>query len=182
MKTVRVLQLGAEDFSQTYQISNCAEWCYEPDFSGLPEKDFDVVILDREVKEDEFDFLVRFMRAYTLFFTDTMSVKKGDMTHQLIVRKRAKKISAKELEKLLKEELVDYFPGSYGEKVDPKYLALCQGFVGRVSWRGYEGVDLKGDYGNELKQIAFWRSNMPLFEEQVIEFWLEYAKDRKSVV
>lgn len=44
MKTVRVLQLGAEDFRQLMPVSECAEWNYEPDFSQLPERDFDVVI------------------------------------------------------------------------------------------------------------------------------------------
>lgn len=177
MKTVRVLQLGAEDFSQTYQISDCAEWFYEPIFSELPEKDFDVVILDREVKEDEFDFLIRFMRAYTLFFTDTLPVKKGDMTDQLIVRKMAKEISGQELEKLLRDELSDYFPSSYGEKFNPRNLSIAQGFKGKVSWRGYEGVDLEGDYGKEMTQIAFWRNNIPMYGNQAIEFWLEYERD-----
>lgn len=177
METVRVLQLGAEDFSKSIQISDCVEWCYEPDFSELPEKDFDVVILDRGVSTEEFDFLVRFMRAYTLFITEKISVKKGDKTYQLFIRKRGKRVSPEELKKLLTEDLPDYFPGSYGEKCHPRDLSIAQGFAGKVSWRGYEGVDLEGDYGNALTQIAFWRYNPPLFENQAIEFWLEYTKD-----
>ena len=49
MKKVRVLQLGTSDFSKSMQISEYAKWFYEPDFSQLTEKEFDVAILDREV-------------------------------------------------------------------------------------------------------------------------------------
>lgn len=145
METVRVLQLGTEDFSKSIQISDCAEWHYEPQFSELPEKDFDVVILDRGVCADEFDFLVRLTRAYTLFITEKIPIKKGDMTYQLCIRKRGKRVSAKELKKLLAKDLSNYFPGSYGERFHPRHLSIAQGFAGKVSWRGYEGVDLEGD-------------------------------------
>ncbi len=177
MKTVRVLQLGTEDFRESLQISDCAEWYFEPDFPELPERDFDVVILDRAVTREEFNYLIRFSKAYCLFITERVPIKKGDDTRRLFIRKRGRLLSAKELEKLLKEELEDYFPGSYGEKYHPQDLSVAQGFKGKVRWRGYEGVDLTGDYGNELKQIVFWLIYIPIEGKQSIEFWLEYDKD-----
>ncbi len=177
METVRVLQLGMEDFSKVLQISKCAEWYYEPDFTELPEKDFEVVVLDREITGDEFDYLIRFMRAYCLFITETVPLKEGDMTQELFVRKVGKRISAEELRLLLEEELPDYFPGSYGEKYKLQNIAVAQGFKGKVSWKGLEKVELEGDYGNELTQIVFWRNNLPFAEDRSIEFWLEYEKD-----
>ncbi len=177
METVRVLQLGTEDFSKILPVSECAEWHYEPDFSELPEQDFEVVILDREITSDEFDYLIRFMRAYCLFLTEKVPLKEGSGTQQLFLRKIGKRISAEELKLLLKEELPDYFPGSYGEKYQPKNLAVAQGFKGKVSWKGMERVELEGDYGNELTQIVFWRTNLPFFEDQNTDFWLEYEKD-----
>lgn len=177
METVRVLQLGTEDFSRIMQVSDCAEWHYEPVFSELPNKDFDVVILDREIVRDEFDYLIRFMRAYCLFLTETVSLKKGGFAQQLFIRKVGRKISAEELKALLKDDLQDYFPGSYGEKYQPQDLGIAQGFQGNVSWRGFEGVDLVGDYGKELTQIIFWRNNIPIGWNQATEFWLEYKKD-----
>ena len=142
METVRVLQLGMEDFSKVLQISKCAEWYYEPDFTELPEKDFEVVVLDREITGDEFDYLIRFMRAYCLFITETVPLKEGDMTQELFVRKVGKRISAEELRLLLEEELPDYFPGSYGEKYKLQNIAVAQGFKGKVSWKGLEKVEL----------------------------------------
>lgn len=177
METVRVLQLGIEDFSKVFLVSECAEWHYEPDFSRLPEQDFEVVILDREITGDEFDFLIRFMRAYCLFLTKKVPLKEGSATQQLFLRKIGKYISPEELKLLLEKELPDYFPGSYGEKYQPQDLAVAQGFKGKVSWRGMEKVELEGDYGNELTQIAFWRNNFPFEVGETIDFWLEYEKD-----
>lgn len=177
MKTVRVLQLGRKDFSKTIQVSGCAEWYYEPDFPELPEKDFDVAILGREVTADEYDYLVRFLRAYTLFITEDVSLQKQSVTSELFRRKMGKRISEEELKSLLQDDLQDYFAGSYGEKYQPQDLSVAQGFQGKVFWRGFEGVDLEGDYGRELTQIAFWRNNLPIEKGNAIEFWLEYKKD-----
>ncbi len=177
METVRVLQLGTEDFSRLLEISKCADWYYEPDFSSLPERDFEVVILDREINGDEFDYLIRFMKAYCLFITEKVLLKKGGRTQQLFVRKMGKRISSEELRILLKEELPDYFPNSYGEKYSPENISVAQGFKGRVSWKGLESADLEGDYGSGLNQIVFWRNNIPIAKDQSIDFWLEYEKD-----
>lgn len=177
LKTVRVLQLGNEDFSSIMQVSDCAEWFYEPDFSGLPEKDFDVVVLDREVIANEFDYLLRFSKAYCLFITENVLLKKGSMTKKLFIRKMGRKISVEELKCFLKEDLPDYFSWSYGEKFKPFNMSVAQGFKGNISRRGYESVNLTGDYGSELTQIVFWRNNPPIERHQAVEFWLEYVKD-----
>ena len=177
METVRVLQLGTEDFSKTMEISACAEWYYEPDFSRLPERDFDVAVLDREITEDEFDYLTRFLRAYCLFVMETTEFKEDGAVRRLFARKAGRRVSFEELKCLLRDDLQDYFSGSYGEKCPPYDLSIAWGFGGSVSWRGYEGVDLNGEYGNEFEQIVFWRYNYPLGENQATEFWLEYAKD-----
>ncbi len=177
MKKVRVLQLGTEDFSKLIQVSDCAEWYYEPDFSILPEKDFDLVVLDREVLADEFDYLIRFLKAYTLFITEKVPLKKDSITQELFIRKMGKRLSGEGIEQLLKTELPYYFPDSYGEKFKPQNIAVAQGFMGRISWKGDEGIEVTGDFGNHLTQCVFWRNNIPIEKDQTIEFWLEYAKD-----
>ena len=177
METVRILQLGTEDFSKTMEISVCAEWHYEPDFSCLPEKDFDVAVLDREITEDEFDYLTRFLRAYCLFVTETADLNNNGAAQRLFDRKVGRRVSTEELKRLLRDDLPDYFSGSYGEKYHPDDLSIAWGFQGSVSWRGYEGVDLNGEYGNEFGQVVYWRYDYSIWENQAIEFWLEYAKD-----
>lgn len=177
MNKIRVLQLGNRDFSTCMQISPCAEWYYEPDLSQLPNGGFDLVILDREVTEQEFEVLVLALRAYTLFLTGNVPLEKGCLAPRLMLRKRGKQLSLEELQTLLANELQDYFSGSYGEKYVPQNLAIAQGFRGKVSWQGQESVELEGDFGAELVQAVYWRNHLPIEENQAIDFWLEYNKD-----
>lgn len=177
MKKVRVLQLGKKDFSAYMRVSDVAEWCYEPDFKTLPEKDFDVVILDREVTEEEGAYLEKFVRAYCLFITRNVTLQREQPTRTLFIKKAGKRISNEQLEALLEKDLRNFFPGSYGEKYDHENLSLAQGFQGSVFWQGNESVELEGDFGAEFGQLLFWRGNLPIEKGQAIEFWLEYAKD-----
>lgn len=177
MSTVRVLQLGAEDLSLTMPVSECAAWYYEPDLSEPQKGEFDVTILDREITSDEFDFLVRFVKAYTLFITEPVSSKASDRIQELMVRRKGKTVTREELRTLLAAELPNYFSKPYGEKLHPEYLSVAQGFSGKVFWRGYEEVRLEGDFGEELTQAVFWRINLPIESGQAIDFWLEYEKD-----
>lgn len=177
MKTVRVLQLGREDFSGRMQVADCAEWHYEPDFSKLPEKDFDVAILDRGLSAEEEAYLERFLRAHCLFVTDAVDLEKEDAARELFVRKVGKILSAEKMAAFVKQDLPYFFPGSYGEKYQPQDLALAQGYQGEVSWIGYEGVALNGEYGETFRQLLFWRGNIPIEAGQTLEFWLEYEKE-----
>lgn len=180
MKKIQVLQLGARNYSKLLPVSERAEWHYEPDFSKLPAERFDIfdlAILDREITEDELNALLRFLRAYTLFVTEAVPLDGDSPTRRLMVRRKGKQLSPEELSVLLEGGLTDYFSESYGEHFDPRCLSVAQGFRGKVAWRGFEGVDLTGDFGDEMTQIAFWRNNIPIDRDQTIEFWLEYAKD-----
>ena len=180
MKKVQVLQLGARDYSKLMPVSERAEWHYEPDFSKLPEKRFDIfdlAILDREITEAELNDLLRFLKAYTLFVTEAVPVDRDSPTWRLMVRRKGKQISPEELRTLLEEDLSDYFLESYGANFKPYNLSVAQRFQGKVAWRGFEGVDLTGDFGDKMTQAAFWRYNIMIEENQNIEFWLEYAKD-----
>ena len=159
------------------QISDHVEWNYEPELSPASGRDFDVAILDREISADEYDFLIRFLRAYTLFVTENVLLEEDSITRRLMARKKGKRISAEELSILLKEDLQDYYAESYGERSALNNLSVAQGFQGRVFWKGSEGISLDGDFGNEPAQIVFWRNNIPLTGNRTLEFWLEYAKD-----
>lgn len=177
MKTIRVLQLGEKDYSKLMRVSDCAEWYYEPDLSEQPETEFDIAIIDRRISKIELDYLARSLRAYTLFNMENAPQKWNSFTQQLLVRKKGKRLSEEKLRTLLEEELPDYFPGYYGEKFQPWDLSVAQGFRGMALWKGFEGVDLAGDFGSELSQAVFWRYNIPIEQDQSIEFWLEYKKD-----
>ena len=126
METIRVLQIGTEDFSRSMQVSDCAEWYYEPDFSELPEQDFDVVILGREVAADELEYLIRCSKAYCLFVTEDVLLKKGGAAQQLFVRKMEK---------------------SYVRSIDPPFTGRLTGLFFKFLWREIYTVGYGGGAG-----------------------------------
>lgn len=178
MKNVQVLQLGTEDFSQIMPVGQCAEWCYEPDFNEVDIREFDVVILGRQIKEEEVSILHRLTKAYTLFLLDFVQLGADETpTRCFFNMRKGQIISRQQLEGLLKYDIKDYFSEPYGEKYKPVNLSIAKGFSGKVKWDGYQGVELYGDYGEKMTQIAFWRNPLPIDLNQSIEYWLEYNKD-----
>lgn len=159
------------------QISVCAEWHYEMEFQEVPEKLFDVVILAREITEEELSFLEKYTKSHCLFVMDFVEMQKEGPTRWLYVARRGKKIDQLQLEVLLRDELKDYFSYSYGEKFNPFNLTIAHNFKGSIKWNGYQSVELEGKYGDDFQQIVFWKNNIPVESEQTIEFWLEYKKD-----
>lgn len=177
MKKILVLQLGEGDFSKTMQISESADWHYEPLLSELPKGYMDVVILDREVTDEEYKYIVRFSRAYCLFVTERVSIVNDSNIHKLILRKNGEIFSMSQIENLVANDLPDYFAGFYGEKYEPSELSISDGFDGTKCWNGFERVDLEGFFGEKMKQVVFWRNSIPIEKGQYIDFWLEYKKD-----
>lgn len=178
MKNVQVLQLGTEDFSRLIPVAECAEWYYEPDFNEIDIREFDVVILGRQIKEEEVSILHRLTKAYTLFLLDSVELGADETPTKWIFNvRKGQIISSHQLEGFLRYDLKDYFSKPYGEKYKPVNLSIAQGFSGTVKWDGYQGVELYGDYGEKMTQIAFWRNTLPIDLNQSIEYWLEYNKD-----
>ncbi len=177
MNTIKVLQLGATDLRASIEIADGVEWYYETDVEELPDKDLDVAILTRGITWNEYEYLSSHLRAYCLFVPNELLMPKGSMTERLFQRKKGRRLSDEELSTLLKKELLNYFSGSYGEKLQLENISISQGFQGSIFLDGFQGVELKGDYGIEWSQAFFWRINIPMAVGRSIDFWLEYEKD-----
>lgn len=175
MDKIHILQLGNEDWSKVYTLPEMADWEYLAEFTEPPEKPYDVVFLDRQPSDGEIGLLYKEAKAHTLFVTDRVDVSGG--VEWLFQCKKAKKIAADDIQEFLLQEVRYYYPKPYGEKFDLKNLAISHEFSGAVKWNGNYSVVLNGDFGEEFRQIAFWRNNIPLFQGQVIDLWLEYCKD-----
>ena len=76
----------------------------------------------------------------------------------------------------LAHEVRNYYPNPYGEKFNPAKLAISDSFTGRVSCEGNYNLLLEGEFGEDFSQIAYWRYNIPVFEGQCIDMYLEYEK------
>ena len=175
MEKISVLQVGNEDLSSSLRIPKHVKWNYFNDLKAAKERSYDVCVLSRSITELEAQILLKKIRAYTLFILDT--VKMDTWTKWISESRRAKVMSFSELQKFIEEDIQFFFSYSYGEKFNPHSLSISQSFKGSVYWNGYNGVELEGDYGDDFYQIAYWRMNIPIFQDQTINFWLEYEKD-----
>lgn len=182
MEKIRILQLGKEDWNKIYELPPGIHLDCVGQFTKLPEKPYDLFFLDRIPREEEIDPLYQAVKAYTLFitekaFSDNDSFEKGsDRVAWLCQCKKAKQIATKDIQQFLQREARYYYPKSYGEKFNPKNLAIAQGFSGEVKWNGNYSVTLEGEFGASFRQVAFWRNNIPLPQLLSLDFWLEYSK------
>lgn len=175
MDEIDVLQLGTEDWKEIYQLPECVRWTYAVEFTEEPDKPYDVVFLDRQPNEQEYEVLNHMIRAYTLFVTENV-VLEGEMK-TLYECKCGRVLQTPQLQQFLSEELRFYFPGSYGEKFKMTNLRVAEDFSGTVRWNGNHDLIIEGDFGDQMSQVAFWRNNILLFQDQVLDLWLEYRKD-----
>ena len=175
MNKISVLQVGNEDLSLTLHIPDFVDWNHVDDLKEATERSYDVCVLNRCVNEKEARILLKKIRAYTMFVLD--SVELNGWTKWIYESRVGKIYSLNKLQEFMRDDIKLFFPSGYGEKFDALSLSISQNFGGSISWDGYNGVLLNGEYGDDFYQIAYWRMNVPLFNEQVIDFWLEYEKD-----
>ena len=177
---IRILQLGSEDWRLKYQLPDTVDFSFEEKLNDEQlnkelKKPYDLVFLDKRISKKELSYLQKATKAYTLFVTDHVNVN-GE-TKQLFDLKKGQRIAESEIQEFLLYEVRNYFPEPYGEKFQFSNLAIAQDFSGSIRWDGNYSVVLQGEFGEELTQIAFWRNNIPVFQGQAIELWLEYKKD-----
>ncbi len=175
MEKIRILQLGSEDWNGVYTLPEDAELHYEENLQQNPSKPYDLVFLDRTPRKEEIPFLHQAAKAYTLFATD--HVAQNEETDWLLCSRKGRYINQSDIQEFLLSEARNYFPKPYGEKFDLLKLAVSRDFKGSIRWDGNYRVCLGGDFGDELHQIVFWRNNIPVFQGQCIDLWLEYKKD-----
>lgn len=205
MEEIHILQLGKENWNDIYTLPEWVQLDYvecfgkpedEADESGdggagkkseeltkpgkskkpkKSQKQYDMFFLDRTPLEEEIEPLYQTIKAYTLFITKNVEIE--GRVAWLCCCKKAQHIASADIQRFLREETKYYFPRPYGDKNSLKDIGIVQGFSGKVKWNGNYSVELEGEFGNEFRQVAFWRYNMILNSGQALDIWLEYSKD-----
>lgn len=175
MDEIRILQLGDKNWNEIYSFPGEVKIEHCEAFTEVPKAPYDIVFLDRRPLREELEPLYRGTKAYCLFVTERVKLK-GESKYYF-ERKKGKRIEEVELEKFLQRDARLFFPKPYGEKFRLRHIAIAQGFTGSVKWNGDYSVELHGEYGEEFRQIVYWRNNIPAFQGQLLDFWLEYQKD-----
>jgi accessory secretory protein Asp2 len=174
MDKIRILQIGTEDWAQLYNIPSNVKIIHSLYFTKAEKDIYEIVYLDRNIEENEFEAIKAMSHSYCLFVED--SVVLNAATSRLFNQRMGKRLRKSEIQSFLDNEAKKYFPKPYGEKFNPEDIGIAQGFKGKVNWNGQYSVHLEGIFGDELRQIVFWRGNIPIEEGQAIDFWLEYKK------
>lgn len=175
MDKIRVLQLGAEDWNKVYTVPNHVELINVPVFHQPPKETFDIVFLDRQPLEEEYEVLHKETKAHTLFLTENAVM--NQQLQYLYDCKCGKKMNRGQVQEFLLKEARFYFSKPYGEKYSLNNLCVAENFHGEITWNGNREMVLRGSFGKQMKQAAYWKNNIPLFRNQVIDLWLEYQKD-----
>lgn len=174
MASIYVLQIGKEDFSKSYFLPDYVKYTYLDVFTSLPRSSYDVVLIDRKISMQEAELLLEVTRAYTLFVTERVEL--SGRLQWLFARLAGQMISMEQLPAFLSEELANFYQQSSGGRFNVHELAIGQTFKGEISWQGNHNVTLSGNFGEEMKQVAYWREHIFLLPNQKMDLWLEYKK------
>lgn len=174
-ETIKILQLGTEDWNQKYHLPSDISLEYVEVFEEKVKKQYDLVFIDRELSFEEVKLLYPATKAYTLYITEDTPMN-NEMSEYYLCRK-GRRISRQDVQIFLQTETRNFYSWHYGEKYKNYNLAIAQGFTGDVQWNGNYSVTISGEYGKTFNQICYWRNNIPIDKGQELEFWLEYKKD-----
>ena len=181
MSKIHVLYVGNDDWTTKYSIPDNIEFeVYESDESepstNRPaRKLMDLVILDRDITLSEEKKFTKFTRGYCLFATENVQML-NSATSRYFKARMGQYLYTGDVQYFLAHEVRNYYPNPYGEKFNPAKLAVSDSFTGRVACDGNYNLVLDGEFGEDFSQIAYWRYNIPVFEGQCIDMYLEYEK------
>ncbi|MEE8717173.1 MAG: accessory Sec system protein Asp2 [Coriobacteriales bacterium] len=171
MVSIRALQLGSSDYSKRVELEQDVAWSFEPVLDGA-DPEYDVAFVARALTDEEAAYLVRHVRAYCLFVREDLAL--SDPMDFLMRSRRGRRYAEADVGRFLSEDLRNYYSRPYGEKFNPHTMAISPFFGGSVRWNGYTEALLEGSFGPTMRQVAFWRGNVPVERGQAIDLWLEY--------
>lgn len=173
MKKIQVLLLQTEAYTPAKPLPSYIQLECSSFFTKTEKRGYDLVILNRTPFPEEQEPLYWATKAHALFVTEQADL---EQCRDYCESKLARKLQACRIDEFLCNYAKWFFHESYGEKYVPTNLAVSRNFKGEVCWNGSYSLKLTGDFGQSLNQVVFWRNNIPIEEEQVIDFWLEYTK------
>lgn len=175
MNKIHILLLGKEDWTKKYQIPDFIELEWFDKEKKQPEGLMDLVILDRNINLSEDQMLRKITRGHCLFATEHVKMKYLS-TRRFFDGKMGQYLYTGDVQAFLDTEARNYYPNPYGEKFSPTSLTVSPFFQGNISCSGHFHMKLEGNFGEEFAQIAYWKHNIPVFEGQAIDLYLEYEK------
>ena len=174
MNKIRVLQYGERDWRRQYTLPEHIELDYFEEQKTAIKGGYDLLVVDSDVRSEvDLKLLLSCVKAYCVFLTENVTL--SGYTEKLNAYKCGKRLYTGDVELFLKEAAPSFFTTPYGEKFARSFLVENSGFRGEVEYSGSYDLLLTGEFGETFRQAAYWKNNIPLFEGQCLDLYLEYA-------
>ncbi|MCR4955934.1 MAG: hypothetical protein K6A30_04555, partial [Lachnospiraceae bacterium] len=132
--------LGEEEFS--FPVHRKVRLQYYKEFMQELPAPFHAAIVNRKIQRGELPYLMKAIKAHTLFFTENVDL--GINETKLMKSKKGKVLSNGQLQQLLGRDIKFFFLGSNGNKLQPSDLEISRNYKGKVVRYGNYNVKLFG--------------------------------------
>ena len=174
MNKIRVLQYGEKDWRKQHTLPEHRERDDVEEKRTEIKGGYDLLIVDSDVRSDaDLRLLLSCVKAYCVFLTENVTL--SGYTEKLNASKCGKRLYTGDVDAFLREAAPSFFTTPYGEKFTRSFLVVNTGFRGEVEYSGSYDLMLTGEFGETFRQAAYWKNNIPLFEGQCLDLYLEYA-------
>lgn len=134
MDRIRILQIGQTNWRERFKLPDRVKVTFAKDKIELKKEIYELVVLERNLTEEEYKTVDKMSMAYCLFTVDSFEL--DSVTKNLFTRKVGKILPANTIQEFLNNEVKKYFPKPYGEKFRPVSVGIAQGFKGSIKWLG----------------------------------------------
>ena len=177
-KSLKVLQVGKEDFRTKYEIP--AELAWETVTPGedwkMQEEKYDIVWISSPITAKDGSQISKIGNDYRIFYNITDELKNCEVFARLRRLRIAQSILPERNQEIINLLPMAFYDGQYGDKSPIKDCEI-RNENAHVVFRGNHQLVLKGDYGTTFQQILVWRYGIVMNRDRALELWLEYSID-----
>jgi accessory secretory protein Asp2 len=180
---MRVLQIGREDWSASFDRPAGVDWSFvaaddEVGFDAALIGRVDVTVMDAPCPLPRLEAIGALIRPYTLLVARELEAELDDAYRELLARKGAAYTDLSERQRLVEELPRRFFSRPFGQKLEIR-KALVSPFHRSEAW--FEGnaylATRVDDDREDFRQLVMWKENIAYDSERAVELWPEFLLD-----
>lgn len=179
---MRVLQIGAEDWSASCRLPAGVEWCFvdASDASGLDTDllgRIDVTVVDGLCDLDRLEALEPVVTPYTLLLARDLEPLLDDTYLPFLARKAAVFEDLDDRQRTVDGLPGRYFARQFGQKLEIRKAMLSPLRRSASTYEGNSYLAATVDHREDFRQLVLWKENIAYESDRALELWPEYVKD-----
>ncbi len=175
---IKVLQIGTDDFRETYKIPDNITW--EVAVPGedwhLQEDSYNVIWITTPVGPKDGVGIWKVGEDYRILYQQTKELLSCNVIRNLKKIRTLMSIAPQNTQSVIDNLPKYFFDTQYGDKLTPDDCDVL-GTRSLVTFRGHDGVTFEGDFGERFHPVVSWRHNVVMRDAEPLEIWLEYEAD-----